>query len=188
MSTEKEFSKSRSTPKKVKIEKEKRKSSTLKERDIFVIYWVRILQLLQDRKFAEEVYKMNIPKIKGFDVDYSDYEVRGINLDNFDRELSSYVYNSSIKTIEIKWLLEKMSDPNRQYIRIDTNGNAKRLQITYWGEKALEEIKENKLISGFWEIINHFQKPQGTGKIAEFLKRVGRYDDSELYGILRPVF
>ena len=163
--------KRKGTPKKTTKEKIESKEK-LGVSDRYPIYFVRILEILRERKSFEKDFFENPGYWNSKDVDFSDYKFEGYRQEDLNIQLSSRTSNSKIRTLDYRDLLEIMNDPTASYINRYTDENGSdRYRITLLGESFLQFFEENKSLAGFWNLIKKTQIPKTKGRIFEIPKR-----------------
>ena len=158
-------------PKKtIKEESRLRKSHGLS--NIYPIYWIRILELLKERKHREEDYKVHPDYYKKLERDFSDLRYKGIRQDDLNVELSERVGNSKLRSIDYRDLLDTMQISSKQYIHTGKDEKTSlRYQITLLGELALKEKNNESALIGFWGIFDKTQLPQKKKGTTRDLRR-----------------
>ena len=136
--------------------------------DRYPIYFVRILQILKDRKKFELHYYENPDYYKSKEGNFSDYKFEGYRQDDLNNQLSRKTSNSKIRTVDYRDLLEFMYEPTASYINRYTDKNGiDRYRITLLGESFLQLFEKNKTLEGYGNLIKKTQTPKTKGIISE---------------------
>ena len=170
-----DFTKERkSTPLKFSKETEE-KSISSKFSDRFPIYWIRSLQSLIEQKLIHEEYIKDPKRFESYDgSDEKYYKVEGLGQEQLNIELSNKVHRTSnIDTREFNDLLEHMLNeraPYLTYSKCKEDGKL-RYRIPILGEMAIQRMQEDKVLSGFWDVLARTQPPKPKHTSSEFLRR-----------------
>ena len=108
-------------PKKRQQRKEKETEESYSFSPLYPIYWIRILEVLQDRKNLEEDYKSNPKTYEGREGNYEDLEEEGLRKDILTSKLGMKISNSKIKGVDYNAILSMMLDLTSPYINVHSD-------------------------------------------------------------------
>jgi hypothetical protein len=156
----------KSEPKKRQQRKESKTEESYSFSPLYPIYWIRILEVLQERKNLEDDYSSNPKTYEGREGDYKDLENEGLGKEDLSSKLGMKISNSKIRGIDYNEVLIIMIDPVSPYINVHSDKSKKdRYRITRFGILALKQISNDDILSGYWDLVKKTNLPKKEQKI-----------------------
>ena len=154
---------SKTKPRKKSLRDDKESKEPDSFSTLYPIYWIRILEVLKERKDLENDYKSNPTKFNTREGNFDDLKFEGLTKTPLTEHLSVKITSSNLQGENFDPVLKMMTDPISQYINAyEDKKKMERFRITLLGELALKQMNNEDILSGYWNLVRKTNLPKKT--------------------------